>query len=169
MAPSTLRFEEPTSQDNPPKTTPHLLPCRVHHNGPVEPVQSFWDPKPSPEDAAASTAYFRGRKLCGKTVKLPDGYRGVVAVPTSSDNSQTVEVIDLEAADADGGMPAAQSSLVVQAEFDEMVLWGHDVAVDAVDGEAGASDPYMRAVGEWVAVAERIHSYSAPDVTSAGK
>lgn len=79
-----------------------------------------------------------------------------MAVPTSSDNSQTVEVIDLEAADADGGMPAAQSSLVVQAEFDEMVLWGHDVAVDAVDGEAGASDPYMRAVGEWVAVAERV-------------
>ena len=25
------------------KTTPHLLPCRIHHNGPVEPTESFWN------------------------------------------------------------------------------------------------------------------------------
>ena len=26
------------------KTTPHLLPCRIHHNGPVEPTDAFWNP-----------------------------------------------------------------------------------------------------------------------------
>lgn len=25
--------------------TPHLLPCRIHHDGSVEPVESFWDPR----------------------------------------------------------------------------------------------------------------------------
>jgi len=29
------------------KTKPHLLPCRVHHNGSVEPTQSFWNPTES--------------------------------------------------------------------------------------------------------------------------
>lgn len=26
------------------KVTAHLLPCRIQHDGAVEPVQSFWDP-----------------------------------------------------------------------------------------------------------------------------
>lgn len=39
----SLKPEAPSG--NTPKTTPHLLPCRVHHTGSVDPVQSFWDPK----------------------------------------------------------------------------------------------------------------------------
>ncbi len=31
----------------PRKTKPHILPCRIHHNGPVEPTQSFWTPSQS--------------------------------------------------------------------------------------------------------------------------
>ena len=27
------------------KATAHLLPCQIHYNGPVDPVDPFWDPK----------------------------------------------------------------------------------------------------------------------------
>lgn len=27
-----------------PQTVPHLLPCKVQYDGPVEPTQSFWNP-----------------------------------------------------------------------------------------------------------------------------
>ncbi|KAK3307629.1 ribonuclease H2 non-catalytic subunit-domain-containing protein [Chaetomium strumarium] len=134
-----------------PKAKPHLLPCRVHYNGSVEPTQSFWDPKTG-EDGI-STAYFRGRKLQGRTVKLPDGCRGVVAATSAAEEPsrrpEEADVIDLEA-------ETPQASLQVQAEFDEIVVWAHEAAVDA------SADPYMRGVEEWVALAEKIHSYAAP-------
>ncbi|KAK4099305.1 hypothetical protein N658DRAFT_475342 [Parathielavia hyrcaniae] len=134
-----------------PKATPHVLPCRIYHNGPVEPVQSFWDSKVGND--GTGTAHFRGRKLQAATVKLPEGYRGVVAVTSGpeepSRRPEEAEVIDLEA-----GMP--QGSLTTQAEFDDMVVWGHESAVDP------SADPYLRAAGEWLALAEKIHTYPAP-------
>ncbi|KAF4507003.1 hypothetical protein G6O67_005682 [Ophiocordyceps sinensis] len=66
------------------RAIPNLLPCRVHHTGPVDPVSEYWDPTQS-EDST-SVAYFRGRKLKGRTVALPDNFKGVVStterVPT---------------------------------------------------------------------------------------
>ncbi|KAK4240389.1 ribonuclease H2 non-catalytic subunit-domain-containing protein [Achaetomium macrosporum] len=146
-----LNLKPETPSGATPKATPHLLPCRVHHNGSVEPNQSFWDPKVG-EDGI-STAYFRGRKLQGKTVELPDGCRGVVAAVSAAEEPsrrpEEADVIDLEA-------DTPQATLQVQAEFDEMVVWGHEAAVDA------SADPYMRGVEEWMALAEKIHSYAAP-------
>ncbi|KAK4125431.1 ribonuclease H1 small subunit, partial [Parathielavia appendiculata] len=128
-----------------PKATPHLLPCRIHHNGPVEPVQSFWAPKVGND--RSGTAYFRGRKLQGTAVKLPDGYRGVVAV-TSAPEEQSPRLEEAEVIDLEAGMP--QGSLTMQAEFDEMVVWNHESAVDA------SADPYLRAAEEWLALAEKV-------------
>jgi ribonuclease H2 subunit C len=158
-----VKAEKPSEETA--KATPHLLPCRVHHSGSVEPVQSFWEPKvgsgkdkkrhlihleSNPANHLADgtrTAYFRGRKLQGTAVKLPEGYRGVVAVASApeerSRRPEEAEVIDLEA-----GMP--QGSLQVQAEFDEMVVWGHETAVDA------GADPHLRAAEEWLALAEKV-------------
>ncbi|KAK1775715.1 ribonuclease H2, subunit C [Copromyces sp. CBS 386.78] len=59
-----------------PKTTPNLLPCRIHHDGSVEPTDSFWNPR---EEDGLKTSYFRGRKLHGKSLPLPPGYKGVIA------------------------------------------------------------------------------------------
>ncbi|KAG7286948.1 hypothetical protein NEMBOFW57_006448 [Staphylotrichum longicolle] len=144
----SLKPEAPSG--NTPKATPHLLPCRVHHTGSVDPVQSFWDPKA--DESGTGTAYFRGRKLQGKTVKLPEGYRGIVAVASPpeepSRRPEEPEVVDLEA-------EAPLGTLQAQAEFDEIVVWGHEVAVD------GAADPYLRGAEEWLALADKIHSYPA--------
>lgn len=94
-----------------------------------------------------STAYFRGRKLQGKTVKLPEGYRGVIAIAPAAEEPprrpEEVEVVDLEPE-----MPVA--TLQAQAAFDELVVWRHEAAVDA------AADPYLRGVEEWLALADKV-------------
>ncbi|KAK3358584.1 ribonuclease H2 non-catalytic subunit-domain-containing protein [Lasiosphaeria ovina] len=140
------------------KATPHLLPCRVHHTGSVEPVQSFW--KPTQGEDGTSTAYFRGRKLVGKKVALPEGYRGLVAVARDGLQKEATEP-DVDDMERDDGLAAAAgktktSSLFVQSEFDDMVVWSHEATVD------GAADPYVRGVEEWLTLADQIHSFPAP-------
>jgi hypothetical protein len=72
------------------KCTPNLLPCKINHDGPVNASERYW--KPEVEDGrnipemrdytlliiadGSRTAYFRGRKLEGKVIKVPEGYRG---------------------------------------------------------------------------------------------
>ena len=56
---------------------PHLLPCRIHHDGPVEAGDRYWRPEKS--DDGKQTAYFRGRRLQGRTLTVPDGYKGMAA------------------------------------------------------------------------------------------
>lgn len=83
--------------------TPNIIPCRVHHDGPVDSLDRYWmpvedekgtfDPKLntlSPWNSEQSktkrtpqyldntqTVHFRGRKLRGRRVALPDGYQGM--------------------------------------------------------------------------------------------
>ncbi|KAK3391113.1 ribonuclease H2 non-catalytic subunit-domain-containing protein [Podospora didyma] len=149
-----LRLNSDSSAEKMPKATPHLLPCRVHHTGSIEPVQSFWDPKKG-EDGS-NTTYFRGRRLVGQTVALPEGYRGVIAVATEKKEetaTEQTEVVDLEA----DKNATEHESLQVQAEFDEMVIWNHEATVDS------SADPYARGMEEWVALADQIHSHSTPN------
>ncbi len=82
---------------------------------------------------------------------LPAGYRGLVATTTTAASGATTEqdpdapaVIDLEEPE----LP--QGSLQAQAEFDQMVVWGHEASVDP------AADPYLRGVEEWLGVAEKV-------------
>lgn len=44
------------------------------------------------------------------------------------------------------------STMETKAEFDEMVIWGHEASAEA------ASDPYVRSIEEWLAVAESVCS-----------
>ncbi|KAL2158663.1 hypothetical protein VTH06DRAFT_4145 [Thermothelomyces fergusii] len=161
MSQPMLSITSETPLADMPKATPHLLPCRIHHNGAVEPARPFWDPRPG--EAGTRTAYFRGRKLQGTPAKLPDHYRGVVAaVCAPAAPARTPgepEVIELEPEpepEPEPGPAAPRGSLQVQAEFDEVVVWGHEQPVDA------AADPYLRGIEEWLALAEKIHSYPDP-------
>ncbi len=139
----SVKQESPSGETA--KATAHLLPCRIHHDGSVEPAESFWDPKKGENDT--TTAYFRGRKLHGKTVKLPEGYRGVAAV-TSSAEEQPRRPEEDEVIDLDAQMP--QGTLEVQAEFDDLIVWGHEATADA------AADPYVRGLEEWLALAAKV-------------
>ncbi|KAK1304266.1 hypothetical protein QJS10_CPB11g01655 [Acorus calamus] len=58
----------------------HLLPCSVKHDGP-QPVSDYFKPRNTGElvdEMVVKEAFFRGRKLQGTAVSIPDGYCGFV-------------------------------------------------------------------------------------------
>jgi hypothetical protein len=64
------------SETNTTNCAVNVLPCRIQHNGPVNASTRLWTPQES-SDGKSHTAYFRGRKLKGRVVELPDGYIGM--------------------------------------------------------------------------------------------
>lgn len=115
-------------------------------------------PGPSLTNSADNkkTAYFRGRQLHGKVLRVPEGYRGVV-VEKKNATAQSAgtlkqreepEVIDVDG-DAEEELPLGV--LEAQAEFDEMVIWGHESVAEA------SADPYVRGVDEWMTLAGKVH------------
>ncbi|KAN0096169.1 ribonuclease H1 small subunit [Hyaloscypha variabilis] len=131
------------------KCTPNILPCRINHNGPVDASKRYWNPSKTTD--GKTVAYFRGRKLHGKQLKVPKGYRGVVvssterilpkSKPATEDDEEAEEEADVKIMEE-------------QSEFDHIMLWGHEALPDEV------ADPYVRAMEEWIALAEQIHSTS---------
>lgn len=71
------------SENNTPSCAVNILPCRIQHNGPVNASTRHWTPEAS-DDGKSNTAYFRGRKLNGTVVELPDGYKGMRFTSLSS-------------------------------------------------------------------------------------
>ncbi|KAK3338531.1 ribonuclease H2, subunit C [Neurospora tetraspora] len=168
---STSSTSSSTTSTPIPKTTPNLLPCRIHHDGPVEPTDSFWNPR---EEDGLKVSYFRGRKLHGKTLPLPEGYKGVVASKAPKqegeeekkkearlphemsfvmDNDNEPEVVDLEAEESSRQEPEVGGWMEIQAEFEEVVVWGHESLADA------GGDAYVRGVEEWIGFANKMHSF----------
>ncbi|KAK8119818.1 uncharacterized protein PG998_004444 [Apiospora kogelbergensis] len=127
----------------PKKAQLHLLPCRIHHDGNVAPLDSFWSPTTA-EDGPTKTAYLRGRKLQGKTVPLPAGYYGAEDLDLDADVQELPDAMEI-------------APLQSKAQFDDFVVWGHESLADA------GADPYVRGIEEWVAFSEQIHSYPALD------
>lgn len=90
---------------------------------------------------------------------MPEGYRGVLVEkqdaqkPEPQRRLDEPEVVDLEAEEEDE-LPLG--ALETQAEFDEMVIWGHESMADAV------SDPYARGVEEWVQLSSQVRESSRP-------
>ncbi|KAK3398830.1 ribonuclease H2, subunit C [Sordaria brevicollis] len=176
MTQPILAFQSSPNKETP-KTKPNLLPCKIHHDGSVEPIESFWNPR---DEDGIKTAYFRGRKLHGYPVPLPSGYRGIIASKSKStqpssaqskqeqqkprmahemsfvmDNSPEPEpeVVDLDAEEEREKEPQVGGEMEVQAEFNQFVVWGHETLADAV------GDGYVRGVEEWVGFAGRVHSF----------
>ncbi|RDL39969.1 Uncharacterized protein BP5553_04309 [Venustampulla echinocandica] len=110
-----------------------------------------------------TTAYFRGRKLHGKKLKVPKGYRGLVLTSTdrilpTKEQSPGVKNGD-EGSEGDEDAEEVPGVKVVEemSEFDDIMIWGHETLADE-------TDPYMKGVEEWVLFAERIHSHSEEEM-----
>ncbi|CAI7605547.1 unnamed protein product [Penicillium bialowiezense] len=156
--------------------TPNIIPCRVHHDGPVDSLDRYWmpvedekgtfDPKLntlSPWNSEQSktkrtpqyldntqTVHFRGRKLRGRRVALPDGYQGVVAIPTDRVLPPTQRP-DNEGAEDETEAEDPVKVLETQGTFDDFVVWGHE-AVPAAD------DTFVKGVEEWLQFADAMHT-----------
>ncbi|TIA74090.1 ribonuclease H1 small subunit [Aureobasidium pullulans] len=136
----------------------NVLPCRIQHNGPVNATTRHWTPESS-SDGQTNTAYFRGRKLNGKTVNLPEGYRGAILqktntiLPPTITPSTSTSLEDEE--DASSSLSSTPETKILQevATFDKIVVWGHEVQPD------GQEDVYVRGVSEWIGLATAMNSF----------
>ncbi|ORY59723.1 ribonuclease H2 non-catalytic subunit-domain-containing protein [Pseudomassariella vexata] len=141
---------------NPNKSQLHLLPCRIHHDGHVDPVDPYWSPSES--KGGMKIAYLRGRKLHGKEMKLPKGYYGSVVEKGPTKAEIPKEEMD-EEADVQELPEAVETALMKgKAQFDNVVVWGHESLAES------SADPFVRGIEEWVSFAEQIHSYPSQDV-----
>ncbi|KAK1071930.1 hypothetical protein LTR74_003031 [Friedmanniomyces endolithicus] len=156
---------QPTTR-NPRTLTPHILPCTIHHNGPLKISRRYWDPQPSSDDQKTSTAYLRGRKLRGRVVKLPKGYKGYLLQKTERDavvqgsavarqGAERLGLVEkddygIEGGDEDEDEVEEVKVMEQRGVFDEMVVWGHE-------GLPEDGDEYVKGVEEWIAFAEAIH------------
>ncbi|KAL7629735.1 hypothetical protein AAE478_001258 [Parahypoxylon ruwenzoriense] len=157
MAPPVFTVDSQESAQK--KTQVHLLPCRIHHDGNVDPIDTYWNPSESQDQI--KTAYLRGRKLHGKAVKLPSGYYGSVAEkskPKKSVQSRREEMAeDVELEDLEE--PLETGAMQGKATFDEFLIWGHESTANA------SEDPYVRSMEEWISFAEQIHSYPSAEIS----
>lgn len=105
-------------------------------------------------------AYFRGRRLHGTTLKLPEHYTGAIVQTTEKslphngkragdDEEDEEEHIEVKIAETLG-------------EFDEVVVWEHGGVVDEKE------DVYVRGVREWIGFAEAMHGVYEEDEEDAG-
>ncbi|CAD0082509.1 unnamed protein product [Aureobasidium vineae] len=129
------------SEKSTPSCAVNVLPCRIQHNGPVNASTRHWTPEVSSDsnENSTSTAYFRGRKLNGKVVSLPDGYTDTI-LPTT-----TPTPLDHEQEEQD----STPETKVLQevATFDKIAVYGHEVQPDAQE------DVYVKGINEWIGLA----------------
>lgn len=138
---------------------PNVLPCGIKHDGQVDTSKRYWAPQKgegmlshtghfSRTDTNVITdgkdiAYFRGRKLQGREVKLPEGYAGVVLAPKATKDEKMYN----NDSDEDRIEEAISEEL---AHFDDLMVWDHGALPDE------SSDPYLRGVEEWISFAETV-------------
>ncbi|KAJ5653628.1 hypothetical protein N7490_000631 [Penicillium lividum] len=131
-----------------PKLTPNILPCQIHHDGPIASCDRLWTPATDAKDNTHD-AYFRGRKLRGRRVAIPEGYQGIVAVstdrvlPQTDKGGEDVEILE-------NGPEEPVKILETQGTFDEMIVWQHEML-------PAADDTFVKGVEEWIRFAETMH------------
>ncbi|BCS30249.1 ribonuclease H2 subunit C [Aspergillus puulaauensis] len=130
--------------------TPNILPCRIHHDGPAKSLNRYWMPIADEKDKDLQTAYFRGRRLRGRQVQIPEGYEGVVATHT---DREMPKVTDSESTNEEGEQDEPVKVLQKQATFGEYMVWGHETI-------PAADDTFVKGVEEWVKFAEAMHTES---------
>ncbi|CAN6230463.1 unnamed protein product [Urochloa humidicola] len=115
----------------------HLLPCGIRQNGGA-PVSDYFKPRSTGvevEGVKVEEAFFRGRKLQGATLALPDGYRGYVLEKKSGGK-------DTQNSDEVG-------NFVSRAEFQNITYWNHDTTPSAEDS--------LPRCFHWLTVASAMH------------
>lgn len=93
------------------------------------------------------TAYFRGRKLHGRAVAIPEDYRGVLALKQEITAGKEVEKSEDDQAVS---LDAQEGTLQVAGEFQDMIVWGHESVADP------SSDHHIRGMDEWIDVSKKV-------------
>jgi ribonuclease H2 subunit C len=134
--------------------TANLLPCRIHHDGQIPISERHWsackaseqqDPTKSENDL--KTTYFRGRKLFGSEITLPEGYVGAVIKTT-----EEVVAVPTKFLEDEEEMEEEPVTLVAKQEgsFERIVVWRHDEKPNETE------DQYIRGIQEWMGFAKAV-------------
>jgi ribonuclease H2 subunit C len=97
-------------------------------------------------------AYFRGRKLKGKSLQVPEGYKGIVVIRDAAkenDGAENARGQHRQDEGDDGKDEEEAKELHGLGSFDEVVLWGHESMVDE-------DDAFSKGMGEWIEFAEVV-------------
>ncbi|XP_044495901.1 ribonuclease H2 subunit C-like [Mangifera indica] len=128
----------------------HQLPCCIKYDGPC-PVSHYFKPKPTGievDGLKVEEAHFRGRKLQGVTISLPDGYSGFVL---GKKNSAKRKISDTSGENL--------TCWETKAKFDKLTYWNHDTCPTK-------DDAFLRSF-HWFSVAEALHRpVTAEDLVS---
>ncbi|KAG0632949.1 ribonuclease H2 non-catalytic subunit-domain-containing protein [Tuber brumale] len=98
-------------------------------------------------------AHFRGRKLVGKAVSLPEGYSGHVLTVTDEVPKGAIERSKRNRPVEEGEEKREVKVFKGLANFDDVVVWGHDIAPE----EGG--EYVVKGMNEWIELASKIHGF----------
>ncbi|KAG5928885.1 hypothetical protein E4U42_007752 [Claviceps africana] len=127
----------------------NLLPCGVGHDGYTGQTANLWNPTKPPDGNL--TAYFRGRKLTGKCLRLPEQYKGAVA-QIKNDDQRLTDGLDMSESKDQPDMeplPAGQD-LHITSTFDEICIWTHG-------STSHGPDQLMPTEPKWNALIQKVH------------
>ena len=110
-------------------------------------------------------SYFRGRKLKGQEVGLPEGYRGVIVKEAGKEKTalQSHDKRDMEGEEGEEEQEEA-TMLKEVGSFEKIVVWNHESMVNG-------DNAFVKGVNEWIDFAEAVSlpiTYSEP-ITVADK
>ncbi|PON74451.1 Ribonuclease H2, subunit C [Trema orientale] len=129
----------------------HLLPCSIKFDGPSS-VSDYFKPKSTGmevEGLRLEEAHFRGRKLQGTTLSLPEGYSGFVLGKKGLGKRKAPSISE-----------GNSNCWEMNAKFKNITYWKHDSL-------PSQHDTFVRSF-HWLAVAKAMHQpVGAEDLLSA--
>ncbi|XP_015880372.2 uncharacterized protein C12B10.15c [Ziziphus jujuba] len=129
----------------------HLLPCAVKYDGPSS-VSDYFKPKSTRlevEGLSVKEAHFRGRKLQGATISIPDGYSGFVVGKKNLGKQK-------DANSSEENLNCWE----MNAKFKNITYWNHD--------NLPSQDDAFLCSFHWLSVAKSLHKpVAAEDLGSA--
>jgi len=128
-------------------------------------------------------SYFRGRRLLGTHVHLPEGYTGHILTPSKSttttttaattalsqkqkqaaarhlygdeDDDEDEQATENESEDEEKAMDVTNWESL--AQFQDVMLWNHEVPVEV------ANDGIIRGIQEWIGFSHVMHGFDAEE------
>ncbi|KAI4283646.1 MAG: hypothetical protein L6R38_002008 [Xanthoria sp. 2 TBL-2021] len=156
-----LSIQRRNTKEDPQECTPNLLPCRINHDGPVNASRRYWAPEHDKDGNLE--AYFRGRKLKGRKVTLPKGYKGIVVKEAANEDKthkrnterlrrRQLEEEAVDEDDEDDEDDEEEVRMVEEvANFKDFIVWGHEAVADG-------DDAFVKGVEEWIGFAAAMHA-----------
>ncbi|KAH9574481.1 hypothetical protein CY35_01G060000 [Sphagnum magellanicum] len=136
----------------------HLLPCCINYTGPAE-VSTYFKPTEmglNEEGIEMKKAAFRGRRLMGSTLTIPDGYQGFVMNKEPHQSSGRRKGTDSCSKTQEYDEWEAKSA------FQQLTYWNHDTL-------PSSADP-LHLCFDWLPLSAAIHgSVSAEEVAAMAK